>query len=102
MKTWPLFLKTRLLQLIHLLGALASLYWIDWKWAAVALGSYIFLETFGGNIGLHRYFGHHSFKTSRPIDRFLCVVANMVGAGSTFSWVGSHRYSDTPQEKTQP
>lgn len=98
--------KTRLLQYSHFLGVLISLYWISWTWFAVGLFAYAFFETFGGNIGLHRYFGHRCFKTSRFNEAFLCTTATLVGAGSTISWVGTHRYhhqhADTPKDVHSP
>lgn len=98
--------KTRLLQLVHLLGVVASLFYLSWSWLAVAVLSYIFFETFGGNIGLHRYFGHKSFTTSRAGEWFLAVISTLVGAGSTLSWVGAHRYhhryADTPKDIHSP
>lgn len=106
MKSLTLNRKMRLLQYCHFAGVLLSLFFLDWMWFAVGLGSYIFFETFGGNIGLHRYFGHGSFRTSEPIRWFLAFVSNLVGAGSTLSWVGTHRYhhlhADTPRDVHSP
>lgn len=102
-----LYQKTRLLQGTHLFGSLlALLYFRDLTWLLYGVLAYFFYETFGGNIGLHRYFGHRSFKTSTFWDFFLCVMANLVGAGSTISWVGVHRIhhdaSDQPNDVHSP
>lgn len=106
MRKFSLNQKMRFLQLTHALGFVASFYFINIQWLTVGVFSYAFFETFGGNIGLHRYFGHHSFKTSVFFDRFLCLVGNLVGAGSTLSWVGTHRYhhshSDKPTDVHSP
>lgn len=66
----------------------------------------MFQETFGGNIGLHRYFSHNSFKTDRFWHFLLCIFSTHLGIGSIISWSGQHRYhhlhSDTPLDVHSP
>ena len=97
--------KTRLLQLFYLLG---SLYLIVVAPQQILLGlvAYVFLETFAGNIGLHRYFGHRSFHCKPWVHNFLLFLGHYIGVGSVLSWVGQHRYhhmhSDTPEDVHSP
>jgi stearoyl-CoA desaturase (delta-9 desaturase) len=63
---------------------------------------YTILETFAGNIALHRYFGHRSFETSKRWDTVLRFLGHYIGVGSVISWVGQHRHhhkhSDTDRD----
>lgn len=58
----------------------------------VGLFAYAILETLGGNIGLHRYFCHRSFRVGPFWDKALCFLGSYIGVGSIISWVGQHRY----------
>lgn len=98
--------QIRLLQLMFLAVSLHGL--VRSPGAAIACGllSYGFLETIAGNIGLHRYFGHRSFTTSRSWHHVLTFLTHYIGVGSVISWVGQHRYhhlhSDTPDDVHSP
>jgi stearoyl-CoA desaturase (delta-9 desaturase) len=71
-------------------------------WTVLAVVVYGVLETFGGNIGLHRYFGHRSFKTSPRWEATLRFLSHYIGVGSVIGWVGQHRshhkHSDTEND----
>jgi stearoyl-CoA desaturase (delta-9 desaturase) len=98
--------KTRLLQLFFALVVLSSLPFAPWIWWVVALLAYVVCETLGGNIGLHRYFGHRSFKTTPFRENILLFFSHYIGVGSVISWVGQHRfhhdYSDTEKDIHSP
>lgn len=94
--------QIRMLQLIFLFITLFFIFHVSAIWIGVSIGCYILLETFGGNIGLHRYYGHRSFKTTPVWDLILRVASHYIGVSSVISWVGQHRYhhkySDTPSD----
>lgn len=50
-------------------------------------------------MGLHRYFAHRSFKTSKTVEWALLIFASLNCFGSPMTWVGVHRlhhqHSDT-------
>lgn len=58
------------------------------------------------NVGLHKYFSHNSFKTSKWWHIFLCLVAPLHCAGSPISYAVAHRthhaYSDTSKDPHSP
>lgn len=62
--------------------------------------------TLGLEVGLHRYFSHHAFKTSRPVELFLFVSALMAAQGSAIYGVAQHRrhhaFSDTEHDPHSP
>lgn len=72
------------------------------SWTVLGIVTYCLLETLGGNIGLHRYYGHKTFKTTQYWDYILRILAHYIGVGSVISWVGQHRkhhdHSDTPND----
>ena len=92
----------RVLQYFFFFVSIYGLAFFSWQWIALGGIAYVFLETFGGNIGLHRYFGHKSFNASKPVDKFLRFFSHYIGVGSVLSWVGQHRkhheFSDTPND----
>ena len=53
----------------------------------------------GISIGLHRYFSHRSFQTSKPARLLLMVLGSMAAMGPVFYWVANHRrhHSNTDQ-----
>lgn len=62
--------------------------------------------TFGLEAGLHRYFSHHAFKTSRPVELFLFISALMAAQGSAIYGIAQHRrhhaFSDTEHDPHSP
>jgi stearoyl-CoA desaturase (delta-9 desaturase) len=45
----------------------------------------------GITVGLHRFFTHRSFETSRPVQAALGVLASMAVEGYVIDWVADHR-----------
>jgi stearoyl-CoA desaturase (Delta-9 desaturase) len=98
--------QIRLLQGFFLLVTIFGLILAPWQWIIIGTIFYVFLETLGGNIALHRYFGHRSFKTSDNWQKILRLLSHYIGVGSIMSWVGQHRYhhlhSDTDIDVHSP
>lgn len=98
--------QIRLLQGFFLITSMIGLVIAPFQWIIGAVIVYAFLETFAGNIALHRYFGHKSFKTSPTWESILRFLGHYIGVGSVMSWVGQHRYhhlhSDTPEDVHSP
>ena len=84
--------QIRLLQGFFLLVSIFGLVFAPLQWIVVGIIFYTFLETFAGNIALHRYFGHRSFKTTTIWEKVLRFLSHYIGVGSVMSWVGQHRY----------
>jgi stearoyl-CoA desaturase (Delta-9 desaturase) len=99
-----------LVMAMPILGAITATYrvirhGIGW----VELGTFLFmyLVTMGGmTIGLHRYFAHRTFETSRPMRILLAITGSMSTQGPIFSWVTLHRkhhaFSDRPGDPHSP
>ena len=92
-------IRIRILQYFFLFVSMYGLIFLPYQWILLGIASYCFLETFAGNIGLHRYYGHKSFETSKSWDFILRFLSHYIGVGSVVSWVGQHRkhhhFSDT-------
>ena len=77
------------------IGAIVSIWWVathDVGWIEVStFALFYFLSAVGQGIGLHRYFSHKSFKTSKPMRFLLAWFATMSMQGSIVEWVGDHR-----------
>ena len=86
------YLKIRILQGLLFAFSIFGIIFFDKSYIVLGLITYVFLETFGGNIGLHRYFCHNSFKTSNLIRNILIFLSHYIAVGSVLSWVGQHRY----------
>ena len=57
--------RIRILQYFFFFVSIYGLIFLPWQWVLIGVITYTFLETFAGNIGLHRYYGHKSFQTTR-------------------------------------
>jgi stearoyl-CoA desaturase (delta-9 desaturase) len=74
---------------------------VDWVFFAVVYPLY----TIGMAIGLHRYFAHRSFRTSR-LFQFVLALAASVGFGDAIRFAGKHRlhhrFGDTERDVHTP
>ena len=65
-----------------------------------------FITALGSSAGLHRYFGHKSFRTGPIRHWFLAFVTTLSTQGSIALWVVYHRahhvYSDTKDDPISP
>lgn len=69
----------------------AALFNFSWQMAAFSLFGWIFFGKIGGEIGLHRYFAHQSFKTNTFFARSFLILGSLNCIGSPLAWTGIHR-----------
>lgn len=75
---------------------------------SLLLISFVMMYVFGGfsEIGIHRFFTHKSFQTTRLKEHILKAFAFLAGQGAIMSWVTVHRYhhayEDTPKDPHTP
>jgi stearoyl-CoA desaturase (delta-9 desaturase) len=85
---------------------LACFFPIGWLEISLFLGAFFLTFCVGGTVGLHRYFAHGSFETSRAMRIILAVLGEMSAQGPIVSWVVTHRrhheYSDKPGDPHSP
>lgn len=85
-------LKMWSLQTIHHLGFFAALFILEpWHWLG-AIAAFVIFQVLGANIGLHRFLAHQSFRTTRFNEILLIGLSNLIGLGSSVSWIAVHRY----------
>lgn len=64
------------------------------------------VRMFGVTAGYHRYFAHRAFKTSRPFQFFLALLATSSAQLGPLWWAATHRHhhssSDTVQDPHSP
>lgn len=79
---------------------------IDWTYLIVGLIFYVVIVMGGTCIGLHRYFSHRSFTTSRPWEYVLAFLGTISTVGTILGWCGLHRYhhahTDTDEDPHNP
>ncbi len=91
--------------LVHV--ACLAVFWTGFRTidVVVCLGLY-FLRMFAITAGLHRYFSHKSYKTSRVFQFLLALVAATSAQKGAIWWAAKHRehhkYSDTPDDVHSP
>src|SRR5579883_2395351 len=61
-----------------------------WPLVALALGSCL-LRMWAISVGFHRYFAHHSFRTSRAFQFILAVLGTTAMQNDPIWWVSFHR-----------
>lgn len=89
------------------IAALISTAWILPSVEVILLLAITSLGTvMGVNLGLHRYFTHHSYKTSPPFHLLLAFFATVAMQGSITRWVADHRrhhrFTDKPGDVHSP
>lgn len=77
------------------------------SWTAVTLAVVLyFVRMFAITGGLHRYFSHRTYKTSRGFQTVLAFVATSAGQMGPLWWAAHHRdhhrYSDTEDDIHSP
>ena len=94
-------LKLILLANHILLGV--GLVYADLTWLWLSLVGWIMFGKVGGEIALHRYLSHKSFKTSYWKSRLLIVLSMFNCFGSPIAWCGIHRkHHAAPETKDDP
>jgi stearoyl-CoA desaturase (delta-9 desaturase) len=91
--------------LVHL-GALGAI-WSGVTWTAVVVGIVLYwARMFGVTAGYHRYFSHRTYKTSRPMQFLLAVLAQSSAQRGVLWWAAHHRdhhrYSDDERDVHSP
>jgi stearoyl-CoA desaturase (delta-9 desaturase) len=67
-------------------------FFIEWNLACVILALLSFyIRMFCITGGYHRYFAHHSYKTSRVFQFLMALVATAAGQRGPLTWTTSHR-----------
>ncbi len=92
-RTWsePIRPLTFFIMLAFHLGAIAALFFFNWK----ALLASVFLMWlaggFGVGMGYHRLLTHRGFKTYKWLEYLLTLCATLALEGGPFFWVAVHR-----------
>lgn len=103
--------KIRLLQAVNHLALVVGFIAValgvigtDYLW--IGLVSYLWFCMIGTTIGLHRYFSHRSFKTSRVWEYIMAWSGTICTVGTIIGWAGLHRYhhahTDTLEDPHNP
>jgi fatty-acid desaturase len=100
-------------QYLHIFTHLCALYGVyfvfstrEYYWIPISIAAFLYIGIFGVNIGLHRYFAHHSFKTGDfgywllLFSSFLPMLGSPVAWGSVHLY--HHRFSDTSKDPHSP
>lgn len=91
--------------------AVAAAIWLLWNrwftWVDVILLVTTYLAIAAGvTVGLHRYFTHRSFETTRPVRITLGVLALLAIEGTITQWVANHlwhhAHADTEDDLHSP
>ena len=69
--------KLKIILIINHLLLITGLIFADWSWLALSVAGWILFGKVGGEIALHRYLAHNSFKTGSLRRKFLvCLSVN--------------------------
>ncbi len=102
--------KIRIVEIVRTsvhVGALIGVFWVDFSWWALAV---LLLSYAAGmmfvTLGLHRYFSHRAFKTSRWFQFILAFCSCTVLQRGPTWWAAvhrhHHRFSDKPEDFHSP
>ncbi len=85
---------------VHLV-AVAGVFWLGWSWSGLALALALYaVRMFGVTGAYHRYFSHRTYKTSRPFQLVLALLAMTSVQKGVLWWAAHHRHhhrmSDQP------
>jgi stearoyl-CoA desaturase (delta-9 desaturase) len=90
---------------VHAIALLAPFVACSWKLVGIALATFL-LQTWGITAGYHRYFSHHAFKTSRPVQFVLAWLGCAAMQNGPLWWASGHRrhhrFSDRPGDPHSP
>jgi stearoyl-CoA desaturase (Delta-9 desaturase) len=99
---WP---TTVVLVLIHI-GAIAALFFFNWKALATTVFLYWVATGLGISMGYHRLHTHRSYKVPRWMEYFFAVCGTLTLEGGPIFWVAIHRIhhqrSDQPGDPHSP
>jgi len=90
---------------VHVAAVVCAIIWWSWSGVALALATY-FVRMIIVTGAYHRYFSHRSFKTSRPFQFVLALLAQTAGQKGVIWWASHHRWhhkmSDTARDVHSP
>jgi stearoyl-CoA desaturase (delta-9 desaturase) len=82
--------------------------WFDPNWSTFiwSVVGWIVFGKIGGEVGMHRYFSHRSFKTNKFWEWFMMITGSANGLGSPLAWGAVHRqhhtHADTVNDPHSP
>ena len=96
--------------IVPTLGFIAAIWWsanYGFSWVDLALLVGMFsLTNLGITAGFHRFFAHHSYKTTKPVQVLLAIAGSMALQGPVLFWSAIHRkhhqYSDSFEDPHSP
>jgi stearoyl-CoA desaturase (delta-9 desaturase) len=74
----------------HCIAIVGLIYGNLWLLAA-SLIAFLLITKLGGEVGLHRYFSHRSFKTTRFWHYTMLILGSLNCFGPPMAWAGVHR-----------
>ncbi|MBI5282173.1 MAG: fatty acid desaturase [Candidatus Solibacter usitatus] len=99
------WVTTIALALFHV-GAIASLFYLNWKSVAVAAVLYWMCIGWGIGMGYHRLLTHRSYRVPRFLEYLFAVCGALTLEGGPIFWVATHRVhhqrSDQPGDPHSP
>jgi stearoyl-CoA desaturase (Delta-9 desaturase) len=99
---WP---TTVILVLLHI-GAVAALFFFNWKAFATAVVLYYIATGLGISMGYHRLHTHRSYNVPRWMEYFFAVCGTLTLEGGPIFWTAIHRIhhqkSDQPGDPHSP
>ncbi|HMO27095.1 MAG TPA: hypothetical protein PKB10_12590, partial [Tepidisphaeraceae bacterium] len=84
---------------------------LTWGWGfdwmpLILLVTFYLLTAIGVTVGMHQYFPHPSFETTRPVQVILALLGMMSIEGPLLRWVATHRkhhqHSDEEHDPHSP
>ena len=91
--------KLKAILVINHLLLIIGLIYADWKYWGLALFGWILFGKIGGEIALHRYLAHNSFKTGVLRRKLLIFLSIFNCFGSPILWCGIHRKHHKTSDK---
>jgi stearoyl-CoA desaturase (delta-9 desaturase) len=91
---------------VHVVALVGAFVWPpSWGLVALCLGVW-YARIISISLGLHRYFAHRTFKTSRAFQLFLAIWAMTSAQRGVLWWAGHHRnhhrFADDPRDLHSP
>jgi stearoyl-CoA desaturase (delta-9 desaturase) len=97
------FLKFHVFYVTSLIGILLAFYFAFvyslWWWL---IGGFVYariMMLLGAHIGLHRYFAHNSFKTTKFKHKIICWLSFLSGEGTPIMWFIHHNHHHAHADK---
>lgn len=95
--TVRLDLKKSVWMCLMIMGSLAAPFYVSWSALFVFLISTYCTLLIGHSVGMHRMMIHRSFKTPKPLARFLIFMGVLVGMGGPSNIIRVHDTRDWAQ-----